>query len=224
VAEWIQQQTSRAAERRRQFVLVRAMVPQSRAQEFRYVNLGAGPGGLDAVLLEHFEEAYATLVDSSLPMLAAARQNLSQFGDRVEYVQANLASPDWTKALRGPFNLIVSTIAIHNLGDARRIRELYAEVHGLLGHGGMFLNLDYMRPARASLAALGPWAAKDKEAALSGLGGGESMPGTVTEQIGWLEEAGFGSADVLWKEPGVALLGAVRDHLHLPGEEHSHSH
>jgi SAM-dependent methyltransferase len=229
VANWLERQKEREPERRRQFVTIRALIPKTPDQEFSYINLGAGPGNLDEVLLAQFRGAQATLVDTSFAMLGAARQRLERFGDRVEYVQANLASPEWAGAVAGPFDIAVSSIAIHNLRDPRRIRELYAETYRLLGHGGMFFNLDYVRPARPGLSALGPWAAKDPEAGLSGRSGGAGMPGTLLEQLGWLNEAGFATVEVLWKDMGTALMCGIRDHLHMPeGDsaegEQGHSH
>jgi tRNA (cmo5U34)-methyltransferase len=229
VGRWIGQQEGRAAERRRQFVLVRSLVPKTPDQEFRYINLGAGPGNLDEVLLEQFKGAQATLVDGSMAMLAEARKRLERFEDRVEFVQGNLSSPQWTGAVQGPFDVAVSTIALHNLRDAGRIRELYEEIFHLLGHGGIFLNLDYVRPTRDTLRPLAAWAGRDPEAGLSGRFGGRGAPGTLEEQVGWLREAGYTAADCFWKEFQVALFGGLRDHLHLPEihdghEAHAHDH
>lgn len=222
VVRWLERQAERAAERRQQFAIVRAVVPRLPDEEFRYLNLGSGPGNLDEVLLEHFVGATAMLVDYSLPMLMAARQRLERFGDRVEYVHGNLASPGWAGAVGGPFDLVCSTLAVHHVGEPRRVRALYAEVCGLLGHGGMFLNLDRMRPGRPAFEAMATWAAGDPEAGLAGGGHGGDLPGTVAEHLGWLDEAGFAAVDVLWKDLRVALLCGVRDHLHVPEVEHSH--
>jgi SAM-dependent methyltransferase len=219
---WLDREARRGDQRRRQFVVVRAFIPKLPEQEFRYLNLGAGPGNLDEVLLAHFPGAQATLVDGSLAMLGAARNRLEQYDDRVEYVQGNLANPEWAGAVSGPFDVVVSTIALHNLRDPQRIRELYGEVFQLLGHGGVFLNLEYVRPPRPSLAALSAWAANDPEARLGGRSGGAGMPGTILEQLLWLNEAGFPCADVLWKEQHAALLLGVRDHLHMPESDHDH--
>lgn len=224
IAYWLERQEERAEERRRQFVMVRAVIPKNADQEFRYLNLGAGPGHLDEVLLEQFPGAQATLVDGSLAMLAEARKRLDRFEDRVEFVQGNLATPDWTGAVSGPFDLAVSTIALHNLRDPLRLRALYAETYGLLGHGGLFLNLDYVRLARPSLGSLAAWAGKDHEAGFAGRHGGAGVPGTVEEQLGWLREAGFACADCFWKDFNTALMGGLRDHLHLPEGEDDDAH
>jgi tRNA (cmo5U34)-methyltransferase len=222
VAFWLEREGARADQRQRQFAMVRSLIPKEHDQEFRYVNLGAGPGNLDEVLLAQFHGAQATLVDGSLQMLAEARKRLERFENRVEFVQANLASPEWTGAVKGPFDVAVSTIALHNLRDPNRLRQLYTETYGLLGHGGIFLNYDYVRIARPELLPLARWATKDPDSGFSGSHGGSNLPGTVEEQLGWLREAGFACAECFWKEFQSALMAGIRDHLHLPDGEDAH--
>lgn len=240
VERWLQRQKEREPERRRQFVALRAFIPKYQDQEFRYLNLGAGPGNLDSILLEHFRGANAVVLDGSLAMLAAARKALAKFGDRVEYVQADLSTSSWLGAVAGPFDFVISTRTIHHLRDPKRIRELYREVRSLTGHGGTFLNLDYVRPSKAELTRLGDWVARGGEA---GFGApphdAADMPGTLLEHLGWLGEAGFNSVEVYWKEMDLALLSGINGHLHMPwghgddpnkehagehGHGHGHSH
>ena len=222
VAGWLERQQGRAEERRRQFTLLRAVMPKRANDEFRYLNLGAGPGNLDEVLLEQFRGATATLVDYSLPMLDAARDRLKPFGDRVEFVQANLGAPEWVGGVGGSFDFVVSTLAVHHMEEPHRIRELYAEVYGLLGHGGAFFNLDYVRAGRPSFEPLAAWAAQDLEAGLNTRRHDDELPGTLLEHLGWLGEAGFNGVDVLWKDLSTALFCGVRDHIHIPSDEHAH--
>ena len=235
VQQWLERQAERAPERRRQFVALRAFIPKSPEQEFRYLNLGAGPGNLDVVLLQHFPGANAVVLDGSLAMLAAARKELATFGERVEYIQADLSTSDWTGAVAGPFDFVVSTRTVHHLGAPKRIRELYREVRELTGHGGTFLNLDYVRPARAELARLSEWITRDEEAGFSGPPHDVAdLPGTLQEHLGWLNEAGFGTVEVYWKQMDLALLCGINGHLHMPwghgddpakghSQEHGHS-
>lgn len=226
VAGWLERQQEREPERHRQFALIRAVIPKQPTDEFRYLNLGSGPGNLDEVLLDHFTQASATLVDYSLAMLDAARTRLARFGNRVEYVQADFGDADWAGALGGTFDFVVSTLAVHHAEEPRRIRELYAEAYRLLGHGGALFNLDYMRPARPSFAPLGAWAARDPEAGLGTRGHDGDTPGSLLEHLSWLSEAGFTGVDVLWKDLQTALLCGVRDHIHVPdtGDSHGHGH
>jgi SAM-dependent methyltransferase len=217
VKQWVERQKGGQDKRRRQFVALRAFMPKSVDQEFRYLNLGAGPGNLDTVLLEHFKGANAVVLDGSLAMLAEARKALAQYGDRVEYVQADLTSPDWAGAVAGPFDFVISSRTIHHLGEPKRIRALYQEIRGLTGHGGTFLNLDYVRPAKAELARLGDWISRDEEAGFAGAPhSAAAMPGTLIEHLGWLSEAGFNTAEVYWKEMDLALLSGINGHLHMP--------
>ena len=217
VENWIARQKERAPQRRRQFVALRAFIPKSPDQEFRYLNLGAGPGNLDVVLLEHFRGANAVVLDGSLAMLTEARKELAKYGDRVEYVQANLTTSEWTGAVAGPFDFVLSSRTIHHLGGPPRIRELYREIRGLTGHGGTFLNLDYVRPAKAELARLSDWITRDEEADFSGAPHDvENMPGTLQEHLGWLGEAGFGTVEVYWKQMDLALMSGINGHLHMP--------
>jgi SAM-dependent methyltransferase len=224
VAQWLEHDEERSEERRQQFVTLRAVMPKLPEQEFRYINLGAGAGRLDDLLLEHFKGASATVVDSSLAMLDAARKKLSRFGDRVEYVQANLSRPAWTGAVSGPFDFAISTFAVHHLENADRIKALYSEAFALLGHGGMLLNLDYVRPAQPKLAALAPWAAKDPEAKLNAGGPHSDLPASLLDHLDWLHAAGFETVDVLWKSMNLALVCGVRDHIHMPDAAHDHAH
>ncbi|HEY0723162.1 MAG TPA: class I SAM-dependent methyltransferase, partial [Pyrinomonadaceae bacterium] len=57
------------------------------------------------------------------------------------------SKPGWSKKLNGPFDAIVSSIAIHNVREHATIRSIYAESFDLLKPGGCFLNLDRMRPS-----------------------------------------------------------------------------
>ena len=130
--------------------------------------------------------------------------------------QANFASPDWVQAVQGPFDLVVSTIAIHNLFDGAKIRRVYREIFGLLAENGVVLNLDYVRLTNPVLRTLGRWATQDPDAGLMGGGGENDLPGTIEEQADWLREVGFAPAECVWREYGAALLVGVKGRLTLP--------
>jgi len=52
----------------------------------------------------------------------------------------------WSKHLPGPFEAVVSSIAIHNVVNPKTIREIYEECFSLVRPGGCFLNFDRPRP------------------------------------------------------------------------------
>src|SRR5262245_28516995 len=107
----------------------------------RVLDLGCGFGALTQAILTHYPEAGLTGVDGSAAMLALAQDRLQQEGARVELLLRDLAFPTWREAVRGPFDAVVSGLAIHHLPDTRK-RQLYQEVYALLGTGGLFLNND----------------------------------------------------------------------------------
>src|SRR5207249_1490817 len=181
--------------RLRDFRIVRSLVPRRPDEAFRYMDIGCGDGRLEEVLLAAFGNARATLVDGSETMLSSARERLQSFGDRVEYVQADLLSPDWVKSLSGEVDVAVSTIAIHNLRTYNRVRDLYAELFTVMADGGLFLNFDYVRPNAPSLRPLPAWASRDPDVGYIGRSSGFNGPGTLEEHLIWLRAAGFPAVD-----------------------------
>lgn len=216
VQSWIDGQQDRRAERTHQFARIAALVPFERDARFRYLNLGAGPGALDELLLSRFPKAEATLQDGSAVMLDHAREQLARFGERVSFAEGNLTEPSWVETVRGPFDLAVSSIAIHNLRDPRRIRVLYAEVFDLMAEGGFFMNLEYVRLSSPRLQPLAIWAAQDAEAGYLIGSGGAGSPGTAAEQLVWLREAGFAPVECFWKEFRLALIGGFKGEVRVP--------
>jgi tRNA (cmo5U34)-methyltransferase len=219
VASWLTKDVPRATQRQHQFVMVRAHVPFKPEDSFRYINLGAGGGGLDEVILKQFPHAEATLLDGSPVMLSAAGDLLAPFGDRVTYAQGNFATPEWRDAVNGTFDVAVSTIAIHNLFDGGRIRALYGELFQVMNEGGFFVNFDLIRMESPQLRFQAQWAQRDPDAGIGGGGGGgggSRPPGTMAEQLGWLREAGFVAVDCFWREYGRALFGGWRGGVRTP--------
>ena len=168
-------------------------------------------------MLSRFTKARATLVDGSSLMGERSQERLHEYADRVSVVRADLSTSEWRDALPGTFDLAVSSIAIHNLRDPRRIRQLYAEVFGLLNDGGFFMNFDYVRPSTQALRPLAVWAGLDPDAGYTQrLTGGGNPPGTIEEQLVWLREAGFSAVDCFWKEFHSTLFGGFKGNVRVP--------
>src|SRR5215467_15721719 len=86
IEHWIKRQAGRASQRARQFAMLRAMIPFTTNAAFRYVNVGAGHGPFDELVLERYPAARAILLDGSDGMLAHARERLARFGERASFV------------------------------------------------------------------------------------------------------------------------------------------
>lgn len=216
VAEWLDRQTQRAGERERRFAMIRALIPRTRDEPFRILDVAGGDGWLDERLLQEFPHASATVLDGSPEMVRRAEARLRPFGDRGRVVQADLMGPDWSATAGGPFDVIVSTIAIHNLEDPARVRELYREVYELTADGGLFLNFDYVRAAHPSLGRVFQRASTDPDAGFMVVRGYRSYVGSVAEHLGWLREAGYFPADCFWRELRVALFGGFKGPIRVP--------
>ncbi len=165
----------------------------------RFLDLGTGDGRLIGLVRERHPEARAIGIDSSEPMLERAGEHLG--GDQgVELRSHDLVSP---LAEPGPFDAVVSGLAIHHLEDERK-RALFTEVHDLLAPGGVFASLDLVRSATPQL----------HERFRREIGRVEDDPSDrladLTAQMEWLRGAGFGEVDCHFKWLELALTVAVK--------------
>lgn len=153
VDEWITSSMARDEARRKMLRRVAALIPHEPQSAIRVLDVGAGYGALSTQILARFPRAEVVCQDFSEPMFEHARQRLAWAAPRVTFVRADLGKPDWTAALDGPFDAVVSAIAIHNVRYLERIRAIYREIFGLLAAGGCFLNAELIFPAGRATAA-----------------------------------------------------------------------
>ena len=173
------------------------------------LDLGAGTGLFAGFVSEAFPAAQLTLIDGAGAMLAQARERL---GERASYVVGDLADP----LPEGPWDAIVSALAIHHLDDPGK-RDLFARVRAALAPGGVFVNAEQVAGESASLDAL---FAERHERAARALGATEAewaaavqrmshdLCATVGDQLAWLRSAGFTDAGCLWRDGRFAVLVA----------------
>jgi release factor glutamine methyltransferase len=91
-----------------------------RAEALRILDLGAGSGAILCALLMEFGEATGVAVDLSAPAAAQARANLAACGLAA---RAIVAVGCWGRAVRGPFDVVVSNppyIPSGQIGDLER--------------------------------------------------------------------------------------------------------
>lgn len=167
----------------------------------RVLDLGTGDGRLLALVKLDHPEAEAVAVDFSPAMLQAARKRFAD-DPSVRVVPHDLEQP--LPAL-GKFDAVISSFAIHHLIHERK-RTLYAEVHELLNHDGVFCNLEHVASPSQRL----------HDAFLQKI---DCTPETedpsnklldLEIQLGWLREIGFVDVDCHWKWRELALLAGRR--------------
>jgi L-threonylcarbamoyladenylate synthase len=154
----------------------------------RVLELGTGTGETARRLLERLEGAEIVSVDESAEMLAAAASVLP--AERVHLVHGRLQDP----LPEGMFDLVVSALAIHHL-DHHEKPDLFARIRAALGPGGRFVLADVIVPEQPSQA-------------LIPLTPGYDKPSSLKDQLRWLREAGFRSADVVWRHDDLAIVVA----------------
>ena len=143
VDKWIAKDIERENRRRPMLAQMMSLAPFQPSDAIRVLDVAGGYGAVSEAAIKAFPKARLTLHDYSDVMLERARKHFAGGPGPIAYVQGDLTDPTWTKRVGGPFDLIVSGIAIHNLDDLKLIAKCYRDIHGLLVPGGVFINCDH---------------------------------------------------------------------------------
>ena len=144
------------------------------------LELGVGTGETAQRVLERHPEASWTAIDANDAMLSRAREVLPA----AELRKSRLEDP----LPAGPFDLVVSALAVHHL-DAAGKRDLFARISGITD---LFVLGDVVVPERT-------------EEATMEIDGVYDVPSSVPDHIEWLREAGF-EAEVTYVSPDLAVF------------------
>ena len=135
----------------------------------RVLELGTGTGETALRVRAGQPDAEWVGIDSSEPMLARARERLPDADLRLQRLEDDLPP--------GPFDLVVSALAVHHLDGAGK-RGLFARVADVLRPGGRFVLGDVVVPAAGKTGPIEiDWVM--------------DLPDSVEDQLAWLREAGF---------------------------------
>jgi tRNA (cmo5U34)-methyltransferase len=135
----------------------------------RVLELGTGTGETAVRLRALHREASWVGIDSSEAMLARARERLPDADLLLQRLEDELPA--------GPFDLVVSALAVHHL-DGPGKRELFSRVARVLEPGGRFVLGDVVVPAGEQEGPIHiDWEM--------------DTPDSVEDQLAWLRAAGF---------------------------------
>jgi tRNA (cmo5U34)-methyltransferase len=151
----------------------------------RILDLGAGTGETAVGVLAVHPNAALVGIDESEPMLDHARRRLPGADLRVSRLEDPLPS--------GPFDLVVSALAIHHLdgpGKAGLFQRLAVE----LRPGGRVVIGDVVVP-------------HNPDDVVTPVDGVYDIPSTVDDQLRWLRDAGL-RPQVAWTHRDLAVLVA----------------
>jgi SAM-dependent methyltransferase len=179
VDDWIKRDFSRDDERRPRIRQMIAMAKLPHEAEIDVLDIGAGYGFVTEEVLHAFPNARVTLQDYSDLMLARAREHLVKSRAQLSFVLADLTDPAWSQRVGGPFDLIVSAIAIHNLRKLDTIAACYRGIAPLLKPGAPFLDYDLF-----------------------------PIAGGIETHIGMMQEAGMSRVSRTWDDGHAAIIVA----------------
>jgi len=179
VGWWIERDAGREEARRTRLQEMLALAPYGRDAATKVLNVSGGYGVLTEEVLRAFPKARVTLQDYSDPMLDVARRRLGWSAEQVRFLLGDLRERSWCERAGGPFDLVVSSIAIHNLRDLGQIAACYSDILGLLKPGAPFLDYDVFDVARG-----------------------------VETHLKLFETAGFVGVGCPWQESPAAIIAA----------------
>jgi tRNA (cmo5U34)-methyltransferase len=151
------------------------------------LELGVGTGETARHVLARHPDAKLVAVDSSAEMLERAREVLPD----ADLLQARLEDP----LPEGPFDLVVSALAVHHL-DGPGKQDLFKRIAAVLTPGGRFVLADVVVPER-------------EEDVVTPIDWEYDLPDRVDDQLDWLREAGL-DAETVWTDKDLAVLRATR--------------
>jgi trans-aconitate 2-methyltransferase len=195
-----------------------AFIPFDRALRIRILDIGAGQGVIAAAVLDQFPAGEAVGLDVSEPMRDFAMERMAKYGKRFSYHLGDFADGELPGDLQGPFDVAVSSRAIHHL-PAENKAALYKDIFAHLTPGGCFFNLDTVAPSQPELRGTYRDASRylrgeRPDRSGTGAGRGGALTGHYYEpaqtHLEALRAAGFNPVDVFWKQMNVALIGGYR--------------
>lgn len=178
----------------------------------RILDLGCGSGILAEMVLDRFPGASVALLDFSSNMLEVAERRLSRFQGRTTFF-----CQTFEEMPPGPYDAVVSTLALHHLESADEKRAQYARILDSLTPGGCFWQGEYVissspEDTAANEAAWGDWLRSQgfSEAEVQQLHervATNDRPAPLIDHLTWLREVGFGRVDCTWRYLKFAVFG-----------------
>jgi tRNA (cmo5U34)-methyltransferase len=153
----------------------------------RILELGIGTGETAKRVLAAHPHAELSAIDSSPEMLERARERLPEAHLRLARLEDPLPE--------GPFDLVVSTLAVHHL-DGPGKRDLFRRVADVLEPGGRFVLADLVVP-------------EDEADVVTSVDWHYDLPDRLDDELAWLRDAGL-EAETVWSYKDLAVMRATR--------------
>jgi tRNA (cmo5U34)-methyltransferase len=180
------------------------------------LDVGAGTGLMSAFLLEKFPDARLTLMDISENMLDQARKRFAS-RPKTEYVVCDYSRSE----LGGPYDIVCSALSIHHLAPEDK-RQLFCRIFAALKPGGIFVNADQALGETPYFTQrnLDYWNDFLRSGPMTEAQHAEILKRRDTldrneklsDQLAWLQKAGFADVDVVYRNRTFIVTVARKDH------------
>jgi ubiquinone/menaquinone biosynthesis C-methylase UbiE len=169
------------------------------------LDLGAGSGQVEAMLLAARPDARIVAVDASPAMLALAKDRLAEATGRIDFVLGDFAEPERIALPAREYGIALLIQTLHHVTDDRKRRVLTLLARSLSPQGLLILvdRLSFEDPALRSVhASMWTWLER-RSAVKSGwsadqlfqrLGSKEDHTASLEQHLAMLREAGFRAA------------------------------
>ena len=190
-------------------------IPARRDVGIRAIDIGCGTGAVSERLLDAFPNARLTCLDMTEGMMGMARERLKG-RPNVRFVLSDIYDYEFD----GPYDVAVSSLALHHIITDQDKKEAYRKIFGALDPGGSFFNADLVLGSDDAMQEL--YMRKWKEFMYLGLPREEvdevriprhyreDSPAKLVDHLRWLDEIGFKGVDVAWKHYNLAVYGGRR--------------
>jgi tRNA (cmo5U34)-methyltransferase len=179
----------------------------------RVLDLGCGTGAIAHSVALRYPGARLTCLDVADAMIASARQRLSHL-QRTSFVVGDFARAD----LGGPYEAIVSSLALHHLETDADKLQMYRRIAAALAPRGIFANADVVLGGSDCLreryidhwsrwmagnvgwdTVRSTWLPKYEA---------EDRPARLINHLDWLQQVGLVDIDVVFKRWNFAVWTA----------------
>ena len=197
------------------FSIAKDLIPFAADTGIDVLDLGAGTGLFSMHVLEKYSSASFVLYDVAPKMLDMARERFKESPNRFQFIE------DDYRSLQGSqrFDLVVSSLSIHHLSESDK-KDLFGRVYDALKNGGLFINVDQIKGPTPFLQDLywANWLEKVREKGAPEEKINESVQrrmtfdkdARLTEQLQWIEDAGFSSVDCIYKNYFIGVFVAIK--------------
>ncbi len=225
--------TEQGPAKRSSLELMAAAIPFPTNSNLRVLDICCGPGDAGRAVISRFPNASVDFVDRDLFFTALCSAVNQRDGVPGRTLVRDLVDPNWHRDFAKNYDVVVAANGLHWF-DMKEAAQLFRDVYELLRPNGSFLFMEPAGPEIAFAEGFGAWKraqpSQHKSAdwtkfwsSVNDLLGydyvkelGERDDSHIDDKlsvIGWIEllrAAGFGSIDILLRDPEKVIVAAIK--------------